>query len=83
MYFYLGDFRAVQTPMLVVIHSLVLRLHNKVAKQLDSLNKHWDDERLFQEARRITIAFYQHIVYEEWLVMIFGKTIRIVIKKDV
>lgn len=70
----IGDPRVTQTPMLTVLHSLTLRLHNEVASQLASLNSHWRDERIFQEARRISIAFYQHIVYEEWLVLIFGMT---------
>lgn len=65
--FILGDRRLIQTPQLALLHSIYLREHNRVAGILEELNPHWDDERIFQETRRINIAQFQHIVYTQFL----------------
>lgn len=67
-----GDLRVTQTPQLAQIHSLFYRLHNKCAKELYKYNKSWNDEKLFKEARRITIAIYQSMMYGEWLPYYLG-----------
>nr|CAD7442712.1 unnamed protein product [Timema bartmani] len=70
-----GDIRVNQNPQLTVLHTILLREHNRVARVLCKLNPHWDDERVYQEARRIVIAEYQHITYYEWLSIFLGKSI--------
>ncbi|XP_063908767.1 peroxidase [Zophobas morio] len=67
-----GDARVNQNPQLTVLQIILLREHNRIADILSKLNPHWDDERLFQEARRISIAEHQFISYYEWLPIFIG-----------
>ncbi|KAG8230291.1 hypothetical protein J437_LFUL010194, partial [Ladona fulva] len=67
-----GDARINQNPELTVLQIILLREHNRLADSLAHLNPHWDDETLYQEARRILIAEYQHINYYEWIPIILG-----------
>lgn len=62
-----GDGRVNQTPWLALWHSLLYRLHNHIALRLASVNKHWDDDKLFEEARRLNIAIYENLIYNQYL----------------
>ena len=54
-----GETRASENLGLVSMQTLFLREHNRIAKKLASINPSWDDERTFQEARKILIGIYQ------------------------
>lgn len=62
-----GDSRVNFQPQLTAMHTVWFREHNRIAGELAKLNAQWDDETLFQEARRIVIAEMQRITYGEWL----------------
>lgn len=68
-----GDSRVTEQPDLAVTHTLFMRQHNLIAAELSYINPQWDDERLFQEARRILTAQMQHITYNEWLPIVIGR----------
>lgn len=71
--FFSGDDRVNQTPFLAIWHSIFVRNHNHIADKLGDINRHWDDERLFHEARKINNAIYQKITFDEWLPIFLGK----------
>lgn len=71
--YFSGDDRVNQTPFLAIWHSIFVRSHNHLADKLAVINRQWDEEKIFQEARKINIAIFQKIIYEEWLPIFLGK----------
>ncbi|XP_064082488.1 peroxidase-like isoform X2 [Macrobrachium nipponense] len=67
-----GEDRNNEHMGILAAHVIFLREHNLIASQLKHINPHWDDSRLYQEARKINIAQYQHIVYSEFLPALIG-----------
>lgn len=68
-----GDGRLSEQPALMSLHIVFLRLHNGIATKLAAVNTHWNDEKLYQEARRIVGALIQLITYREYLPIILGE----------
>ena len=62
-----------EQTVLTMLHTIMIRNHNLIARQLGALNPHWSDETIFQETRNINIAIFQHITFNEFLPLVLGK----------
>ncbi len=70
--FLAGDVRANEQISLSIQHTIWLREHNRIATELGNLNPLWDDERIFQEARKIVGAMISKITYIDYLPKVLG-----------
>lgn len=66
-WFVAGDFRANENVLLTSIHTTFMREHNRICEELAIEKPLWDDEKLYQKARKIVGGHIQSIVFEEWL----------------
>ncbi|CAN5379748.1 hypothetical protein BH09PLA1_BH09PLA1_35060 [soil metagenome] len=71
-FFMAGDVRANENIELTAVQTLLMREHNRLATQLQSRNPTWNDERIYQQARRLVIGEIQAITYNEFLPALLG-----------
>jgi len=72
-----GDPRVNEQTVLIMVHTLFVREHNRIAIELSRINPHWDDETIFQETRHIMAAVNQQVSYNEFLPMVLGRDVMV------
>uniref|UniRef100_A0A8C4P734 Thyroid peroxidase n=1 Tax=Dromaius novaehollandiae TaxID=8790 RepID=A0A8C4P734_DRONO len=70
--FLAGDSRSSEVTSLTAMHTLWLREHNRLARALKSMNRHWSPETVYQEARKIVGALHQIITVRDYIPKIIG-----------
>lgn len=65
--FIAGDTRLNQNLLLISMHTIWMREHNRQCDIIKSRNPGWTDEQIYQKARKIVGGIQQSIVYNEWL----------------
>jgi peroxidase len=70
--FVTGDSRGNENVELTVLQTLFLDNHNRLAAELQKENPTWTDQQLFDAARKLNIAQYQSIIYNEWIPAVLG-----------
>lgn len=68
-----GDVRVNEQTHLTVLHTIYIREHNRIAKQLNQMNSDWDDDKIYHETRHIVAACVQHVMVNEFLPLLLGQ----------
>ncbi|XP_032355949.1 thyroid peroxidase [Etheostoma spectabile] len=68
-----GDTRCNEDLPLIVLHTVWLREHNRIAEALKNINGHWNTETIYQETRKIIGALHQIITMRDYVPKIIGK----------
>jgi hypothetical protein len=71
--FLAGDVRANENSELTALQTLFVREHNRLSGVIAASHPTWNDERLYQAARRLVIAEVQNITYNEYLPALLGR----------
>lgn len=68
-----GDIRVDNNPVITAWHTIFFREHNRICDSLAAEHPDWNDEQIYEIARKINIAQYQYIIFNELLPMLLGK----------
>jgi hypothetical protein len=71
--FVAGDVRANENTGLLLLHTLFVREHNRLADQIRRAHPDLTDDQIYQQARRVVGAEIEHITYNEYLPLLLGR----------
>ncbi|XP_078539680.1 myeloperoxidase-like isoform X2 [Lissotriton helveticus] len=67
-----GDPRTSEQPAFTAFHTLFMREHNRVARELQRMNPRWTGETLYQEARKVVGGILQQVTCNEFIPLLLG-----------
>ncbi|XP_062887811.1 eosinophil peroxidase-like [Mobula hypostoma] len=70
--FIAGDVRVNEQLGLLSFHTMFLREHNRIARELKTMNQHWNGDRIYHETRKILGAFQQIINHRDYVPRVIG-----------
>jgi hypothetical protein len=70
-----GDSRVNSNPFVTSIYTLFLRSHNQIATKFRQMIPRWNDDHMFKITKRINIAIFQKIIYNDWANIVLGEQI--------
>lgn len=65
--FLAGDLRANENPLLIAIHTIFVREHNRLCDIIAVEHPGWSSDKIYEAARKKVGAYIQGITYFEWL----------------
>lgn len=68
-----GDERGDENIALLSMHTIWVREHNRISRELKKLNPQWDHNHLYQTSRKIVGALLQHVTYNEFVSLLLSK----------
>ncbi|CAK8698108.1 unnamed protein product [Clavelina lepadiformis] len=68
-----GNPRGNENPFLMSVGIIWFRWHNYMAERFRNQNPDWPDQKIFEMARRWTVATYQKVVMYDWLPIMAGR----------
>ena len=71
-FFKFGYALANESPWSITISIIFMRLHNQLARKVQRSNPRFNDEQVFQKAKKLTTAVYQKVVIYEFLPSFFN-----------
>lgn len=72
LYYFAGDIRANEQLVLLAMHTLWVREHNRIATEIGAANSHLTGDQIYQAARRKVIALNQAITFNEFIPTLLG-----------
>lgn len=72
-FFMSGDRRVNENPSLTAMHTLFKREHNRLCAEVEKAFPKYNDDLIYQLARKINGALFQTIVYDEFLPTVLGR----------